>query len=357
MKKSLLLMMACVVASASAQYSNFSENSRFGDDWSLGIEGGVQINLNTWKNSSGGIFGVNLNKDLTPYFGISLEALLGGDNNANWFSEPTYYKNGNGLDNASGFLTGRWNIFNTIGGFKGHRRVFEIETNVGAGYGRFYARKSEINHWNAFQVKTGLNMNFYVDEDRSFAINIRPACIWNLSETGKFDSRYAVAQLAVGLTYHFNTSNGTHFFVKSDASNLRDELASLTAINSALQAQLEAASVNQGSVVETVVEKVVEEVEVPSYVDNTYIVNFALDSAELVGDAKAILDKIPAGSSVEVAGYASPEGSKNYNLKLSDRRADVVKAYLESRGVKVTKAVGYGADNAESNRLVIVTLK
>ena len=354
MKKFLLFILGCASLTMNAQYSNFSENSKFGDDVSLGVEGGIQVNMNTWKNSSGGVFGVNLNKDLSPYFGLSLEALLGGDNTSNWFANPDYKKTGKGLDNVTGFLTGRWNILNSLGGFKGYRRVFEIETNMGVGYGRFYTKQAE-NSWNAFQVKTGLNLNFYVDEDRALAINVRPAFIWNLSQTGNFDSKYGVAQITLGLTYHFKTSNGTHYFVKSDVSKLQEELEELTTINNALQAQLLEAQ--QNTVVESVVEKVVEEVKVPSYIDNTYIINFAVNSSELVEEAKNTLNSIPSGSTVDIAGYASPEGNKTYNLKLSEKRAEAVKEYLVRKGVNVAKAVGYGADNAESNRLVVVTIK
>lgn len=360
MKKLLLPIMLGVVMATNAQETqntNFNTNARFGDDISLGAEGAIQTNLNTWKKSNGGVFGINLNKDFTPYFGMSIEAFLGGDNTANWFADPATKKVGHGLDNVSGFLTGRWNVLNSLGGFRGHRRIFEVETNVGVGYGRFYEREKGVADWNALQVKTGLNLNFYVNEERSVSINVRPACIWNVSQTGKFDSRYAVAQLGLGLTYNFKTSNGTHYFVKNDNRDLQAEIEALTLLNAELQAKLDERSEPAEVVVEKVVEKVVEEVKVPTYLENTFLINFAFNSSELVGDAKATLDKIPAGSNVTIAGYASPEGNKAYNLKLSDRRAEAVKNYLLSRGVNVEKTVGYGADNEEANRIVIVTLK
>lgn len=339
-----------------AQYSNFSTDSRFTDNWSIGFEGGIQTNLNNWKNSHGAIFGLNLNKDLSPYFGLSIEALGGGDVTPNWFADGSYFKNGKGFDYLTGFLTGRWNVMNSFGGFKGYRRIFEIETNVGVGYGRFFPDKDFAHYWNAFQFKTGLNLNFYVDEAKSLSINVRPAIIWNLSQTGQFDSRYGVAQVTAGITYHFKTSNGTHYFVKSPVSQLSEELAALTAINNDLQAQWANRPIVEK---EVIVEKVVETPQpelTAQLVEKTYVINFAWDSSGLLGDAKEILNQIPVGASVEVAGYASPEGSKSYNLKLSQRRADAVSEYLESRGVKVSKSVGYGADNEEANRLVIVNI-
>ena len=358
MKKIYFLIASLSMSIASyAQYSNFNSHSRFGDNWSLGAEVGLQTNLNKWDKSDGAEFGLNLNKDFTPYFGLSLEALAGANNIENWYPYETEYNSGKGFNTLTGFLTGRWNITNSLGGFPGHRRIFEIETNVGPGYGRFYAHNNNIKNWNAFQFKAGLNLNFYVNEDRSFAINIRPAAIWNLSQTGKFDSRYAVAQINLGFTYHFMTSNGTHYFVKSDVSQLKDELAALTALNADLNAQwANRPIVEKEIVVEKVIEAAPQPKQTTTYFDNTFVVNFAFDSSELTPEAKANLDKVPTNATATVAGYASPEGNKAYNLKLSDRRADAVKNYLEARGVKVTKATGYGAENAESNRLVIVTI-
>ena len=362
MKKILLFISACAIAAgANAQYSNFSSDSKFCDNWSIGIEGGIQTNLNQFHTPQGAIFGLNLNKDLTPHFGLSLEALGGANNIGNWMVPQGHFHNGTAIDNLTGFLTGRWNITNSLCGFNGGRRPFEVETNVGVGYGKFFTNKRVAGEaWNAFQFKTGLNFNFYLGEARAWAINIRPALVWNLSQTGQFDSRNAVAQITAGVSYHFNTSNGTHYFVKSDVSALKEEIAALTALNVDLQNQLANQPVKE-VVVEKIVEKIVEKEgntkNVTTYVDNTYVINFAFNSYALTAEAKEKLDNVPAGSSVSIAGYASPEGNKEYNLKLSDRRADAVKAYLEKRGVKVEKTVGYGADNAESNRIVIVTIK
>lgn len=354
----IALSLALVISAAgiiNAQYSNFSSQSRFGDNLSIGLEFGTQTNLNEWKTPQGAIIGINLNKDLTPYFGLSLEGVLGLNNNPDWFVELGSIEDGAGVNNLSGFITGRWNVTNTVCGFKGYRRAFEVETNVGVGYGRFYPMHQGLHYWNGFQVKTGLNFNIFVEKTRCFAINIRPAVLWNVTQTGQFDSRYAVAQLSLGFSYHFKTSNGTHYFVKSDVSQLEEELAALTSINGNLQNQWDNRPILEK---EVFVEKVVESAvpTKPKYVEMTYIVNFALNSSSLLGNAKSELDKIPSNSTVEIAGYASPEGPEGYNKSLSQQRADSVKKYLESRGVKVTKAVGYGATNPESNRLVIVNV-
>jgi len=87
--------------------------------------------------------------------------------------------------------------------------------------------------------------------------------------------------------------------------------------------------------------------------------HFEYDSAELTLNAKEILGGVaqslinyPQKNTIEVQGHASSEGSDDYNMRLSDRRAKSVVTYLKMRGVnnRLT-ARGYGethpiADNA-----------
>ncbi len=69
-------------------------------------------------------------------------------------------------------------------------------------------------------------------------------------------------------------------------------------------------------------------------------VNFAFDSTALDAAARAILDEAanqiqakPAGVTLTLLGYTDKIGSDAYNLGLSQRRANAVKAYLEQAGV------------------------
>lgn len=67
---------------------------------------------------------------------------------------------------------------------------------------------------------------------------------------------------------------------------------------------------------------------------NTVNINFKLGSAILSKDAKASLDEIAdqtkneKGYVIQVAGFASADGSKDLNRRLSERRADAVIRYL-----------------------------
>lgn len=79
-------------------------------------------------------------------------------------------------------------------------------------------------------------------------------------------------------------------------------------------------------------------------------VNFDGDSARLRPESLAILDNAAAtlkewsGVKVEVAGHTDSVSSDAYNLKLSQRRAEAVRAYLVKRGVAAERltAKGYG---------------
>ena len=69
---------------------------------------------------------------------------------------------------------------------------------------------------------------------------------------------------------------------------------------------------------------------------------FRLDDAELTSSAKSILDAIPSATAVRVEGHACPLGREDHNLKLSRRRAESVKGYLQARSVTVVAATGQG---------------
>jgi outer membrane protein OmpA-like peptidoglycan-associated protein len=88
-------------------------------------------------------------------------------------------------------------------------------------------------------------------------------------------------------------------------------------------------------------------------------VNFEYDKAVLLVESTQILDRVATSLlahpdvNIEVGGHCDSDGSNEYNLKLSDRRAKAVRDYLIKKGVPATQmtARGYGetepiADNA-----------
>ncbi len=77
-------------------------------------------------------------------------------------------------------------------------------------------------------------------------------------------------------------------------------------------------------------------------------VQFPFDSAVITDESAAVLDevaKILAGSSsIEIGGHTCSIGSDEYNMGLSQRRADAVKNYLAKKGISASAmtATGYG---------------
>ncbi len=80
-------------------------------------------------------------------------------------------------------------------------------------------------------------------------------------------------------------------------------------------------------------------------------VNFDYDSATLTAKTKADLAKnadwIKANAgSVQIEGHCDSKGSNEYNLSLGERRANAVKAYLQTLGVDAGRmtTISYGEE-------------
>ena len=107
-------------------------------------------------------------------------------------------------------------------------------------------------------------------------------------------------------------------------------------------------------------------------------VHFAYDDATVRNADMAALDRFASvankyypGSKVTVEGFADPAGTIQYNLDLSQRRANAVRSYVTSRGLdgSLVNAVGYGESRlvrpdasrnmpgAELNRRVVFVIE
>jgi outer membrane protein OmpA-like peptidoglycan-associated protein len=81
-----------------------------------------------------------------------------------------------------------------------------------------------------------------------------------------------------------------------------------------------------------------------------YGVNFDTDKSTLRPDADPVLEQVLAlfkadpKMTAEISGHTDDRGAKDYNVKLSGERADVVKAWLVAHGIDATRmtAKGYG---------------
>lgn len=339
--------------------SNYDSEAKFLDNWSIGLEGGVQTNLYDWNNPQGAVVGLNINKQISPQFGVSAEGYVGFNNTGNWFVPTGHFHNLNVVDNVNVYISGCWNLMNTFASYTGSPRLFEIETNLGVGYGRFFNNSKVADDSNMLLGKAGLNFNFNLGKDKAWTVAVKPAVVWNFTDATRLygrvaDNKTAVFQVTAGVVYHFGTSNGKHHIVASPVEEYTDEIDNLNHQVNNLRAALAEAQAKP-TATEVVEREVV--VNTISYVNATYVVTFAFDSDELTCADKMVLDAIPADATVNIVAYASPEGSKTYNEQLSVRRGNTVAEYLTNRGVTVNSVKGEGAVDSASNRIAIIMIQ
>lgn len=372
-----------LMAAISVNAQTATEDSKVLDNTYVGVEAGVStpLNFNSVFPVNPAV-GVKFGKELTPVFGLEVEgfAVLGdnfyryGVNNSTLVpleGAMNIHKNGsiNTFVKATNVgLNGVINLSNLFLGYQGTPRFFEVKTNTGLGWLHYFGDFTTnivggykpADSPNALTAKTAVDFAFNFGKTKAHTVNVTPGVYWNLNEAGpiQFNKNFAQFGVMVGYTYHFKTSNGTRHFKTYDVGAMLNEVGRL---NDELA-------------------KKPKEVEVIKYVDRVVINNnnapatnalgeatgfgvsetvyFAFNSAELDARAKEALDKLGQNGIYVVDAYASSEGSTEYNLKLSQRRADAVKAYLESRGARVDSATGHGVQfGTTTGRVAVVKLK
>jgi outer membrane protein OmpA-like peptidoglycan-associated protein len=228
----------------------------------------------------------------------------------------------------------------------------------------------------------GLNFNFNLGDDAAWTFGIKPAVVFNL--TGDFPNKkmgfnkgHANMEILLGLTYHFADADGNRHFalvntvdpmtvasMNAEINDLREvvvakdmELVALADELLVIQEQLNEERSKQAmakgdtlNIVESVVafrfnQSDVEGSQMPSI---EHVANYLKDHPDV---------------NVTINGYASPEGTEEYNLNLSQRRADAVKAILVDKyGIASTRinAIGHGVGDIFSepawNRVGICTI-
>ena len=366
MKKFILTMVIGLMTVISTNAQTATEDSKLLDNTYVGVEVGATTPLNF--NSIfpvNPVAGVKFGKELTPVFGLEAEGFVVlGDNayrygfNASIPTDGAFNMHKNGSINTfvkatNVGLNGVINWTNLLLGYQGTPRFFEVKTNTGLGWMHYFGNYTPAfplggyvvaGNKNVLTAKTAIDLAFNFGATKAHTFTVSPGVYWELNEAGgmQFNKNYAQFGVMVGYTYHFKTSNGTRHFKTYDVGAMLNEIGRL---NDELA-------------------KKPKEVEVIKYVDRVVINNnaapttnalaqatgfgvnetvfFAFNSDELDARAKETLDKLGQNGIYVVDAYASSEGNTAYNKELSQRRADAVKAYLESRGARVESAVGHG---------------
>ena len=389
-----ILALATITLGANAQY----EGHKFFDNWSLGVNAGAitpTVNHPFWKSCRPN-FGLEVTKQITPVFAVAVE----GEANVN--TTPSK----NAIDQVNVSWLNKVNLTNLFCGYKGKPRFFELEAVAGMGIGTDfvpstqditnYAGNINLNDettddYSYLTSKFGLNLLFNLGSKKAWTFALKPAIVYNLD--GQFfpgfytfpsgahwDVRASAIELRAGLTYHFKSSNGEHYFTKVrpydqaevDGLNarinaLRGEVADRDARISALENEVNDLRNRKPQVVEKIVERVVEgqstnalETAVYFQCGKSVIPASQLPSVERV----ASYLKNHADSKVVVRGYASKDGPEALNIRLAEARAQAVKNLLVKKyGIEESRidAAGNGISEmfseAEWNRVSICTME
>ena len=375
MKKLVLMLAAAAMAvSASAQVFESApgqeyglRQSKFFDNWYVGVNGGVATKLtgHKWLSDLDPNAGLRIGKNITPVFGLAVESNAYFSNKP-WASTKTVVR----ALNTS--LLGTFNLSNLFCGYKGDPRFFEVSAVYGLGWGHVFNADSKAD-MNRMTSKAGVDFQFNLGKNKEWQIYVEPSVTWvfngqkeglsGASSTNYYGFKAAAdadqpvyninngfLQLNAGVIYKFKNHDGRHNFSlvrfrdQSEIDGLNDQINNLKA---------ELAKKPKEVVKEVVKETPAKEVNVSDLV----FVTFAQGKSALTKDAKKALDNIASGKHVAITGTASPEGSKAINDRLSQERANRVAEYLKSKGVNVDKAEGKGVQGNTSNRLAVVYVK
>lgn len=346
MKKFIFMMIAMFTAiTMNAQdQSNYTGSSKFTDNVSVTLQGGVLTTFNdfyTGHTMMAPVAVLGVDKYVNPWFGVGVEArtLIGtGKVGEARFNSKTVFD----AVNVSGYA--KFNIMNMIN-FDGTRKFFEPVVYTGLGWGHNTAEQ-----YSYMTYRAGAELNFNLGKEKAWAVVVNPSVVWgDYPANGALCKSAGNFEVTAGIVYHFKTSNGTRTFTKAKLY----DAAEVARLNDKIN-ELENRPVK---VIEKIVEAPVAK-NAAAVVPTTYVVPFTFNSAELSDNAKVILDAITTDTTVDIDSYASVEPKSNaaYNQSLTENRAAAVKAYLESKGVKVADTRAHGMDD-NFGRVAVVKIK
>lgn len=356
MKKLIFMMIAMFTMAISAiaqDTNNYVGSSKFTDNWSVTLQGGVVTPFNHFfkDGSTTPIVVLGADKYLNPWLGVGVDARTSIGTGDNYNTHTAF-----DMVNLNGYV--KFNILNAIK-FDGTRRLFEPVVYTGLGWGHVNCSdyknvKIDATHTDAdrnyLTYRAGVELNFNLGKQKAWAVVVNPSVVWGDICNGRLVKNNGNFEVIAGVVYRFKSSNGKRVQSVSPVPTLLAEVA-------ALQAQVEDLKNQPAKVVEVVKEDASVTTDAV-LVQDTWTVMFTHNSAKLTDKAKETLNKIGENAVVTVNGYASrePKSNENYNIVLSTKRANAVKTYLETRGVNVAEVLGHGCDD-DFGRVVVVTYK
>ena len=381
MKKITTLFAAAVMA-ASASAQTVTESKTF-DNMYFGINTGVSTAAkgHHWLQDFRPNLGVRLGRNFTPVFGLAAESNI-------YFKEVGrkqggLHKTGTAVNGINTSLLGTVNLTNWVGGYKGEPRCFELSAVYGLGWGHVFSNAADYNdNMNMFTSKAGLDFAFNLGKAKAWQLYVEPSMNWALNGNGyegvKYDINRAMFQVNVGLVYKFKNSNSTHNFtiasgrdqaevdaLNAQINSLREQNVTLTSKDEQNQKNLSAKDAEINNLKKALDECNKRPAKTATATNLQPTVIFrqgksVVDPAQVASiELIANYMKNHKDANVEIKGYASPEGSKELNQRLSEKRAEAVKDILVKKykiSANRLKTTGMGAtdklfEQVEFNRV------
>ena len=355
-----MLAAGFMAVSVNAQNTAITAN-KAGDNWYIGANAGVATTL-TKQTPDGGFFkalaptfGVRVGKNLTTVFGLALDADMHFKSNEKWASASKTFVEDINVD-----LLGTFNLSNLFAGYPGEPRAFEVIALGGFGwthgFGNVDPLIGSINKVNGINSRVALDFAFNLGAAKAWQLYIEPSLTYGLHawvegvDAGgnfNYDINNSAFSIKAGVNYKFGNSNGTHNFAiaqlrdQAEIDGLNAKINELRADNNAKDGQLSAKDQQIADLKKKLADcearpQTAAVVEKTENVLQPHVIfrqgKSTIDPAQYASiEMVAKYMKNHKDAKVKVQGYASPEGKAEFNQKLSEKRAEVVKNALVKR--------------------------
>ena len=338
--KKLVLLFAAAAMAVSVSAQTVTESKTF-DKFYIGINGGAQVKTTNeaWMKNLNSNAGLRIGRWFTPVFGLAAESNVYFNDHCSHFMPQS--KTIARYMNTS--LIATVNFSNWFAGYKGEPRTFEFVPVFGFGWGHTFGTEENFN---VLTSKPGIDFTFNLGSKKAWQIYVEPSMNWALNGYGyegvAYDINKSAFQLNAGIVYKFKNSNGSHNFtiaqlrdqseidgLNSQINNLRNDLNNKDSQLSAkdkqikdLQNALDECNKKPKYVkpaTATNLQPTVLFQQGKSNVEKSQMPNIELIAQDMKNHPEA---------NIEIKGYASPEGPKELNQKLSEKRAEAVKKVL-----------------------------
>ena len=317
------------------------------DNFYIGINGGAQVKTTgeSWMNNLNSNAGLRIGRWFTPVFGLAAEGNVYFNDHCGEHGFPQSKTVARYMNVG---LIGTVNLSNWFAGYKGEPRLFEVVPVFGFGWGHTFGTAAGDNEkeLNALTSKAGIDFTFNLGKAKAWQVYVEPSMNWSLNGYGyegvAYDINKSAFQLNAGIVYKFKNSNGSHNFTiaqlrdQNEIDGLNSQINSLRGDLNDKDAQLSA----KDKQIKDLQNALDECNKKPKYVKPATATN--LQPTVLFRQGKAVVDKSQMpnieliaqymknhkDAKVEIKGYASPEGNKDFNQALSQKRADAVKNVL-----------------------------